>query len=195
MKLKSILGSIIVFLGTGAAQAASSSDLWLHIKVNDHSEGSKVDVTLPLALIQASMPLLPREARTATGLSVNSSEISLPELRRAWKDLMRSSDATFVRVQGADGNVQIAKRGDYLVIHTDGHHSHDDAETGHSRHEQVDMKMPLRVVEALLTGDGERFNVAAAIDALAEMGEGELVTVNGDHETVRMWVDHSSGSR
>ncbi len=51
------------------------------------------------------------------------------------------------------------------------------------------------MVDALLQGSGDRFDLAAAIAALARNGEGELVTVNGDHETVRMWVDGDAAAR
>jgi hypothetical protein len=55
--------------------------------------------------------------------------------------------------------------------------------------EDVHVKMPAAVVEALLSGDEDELDVAAAIRALARHGEGELVTVSGDDETVRIWID------
>ena len=57
------------------------------------------------------------------------------------------------------------------------------------------MKIPLEVVSALLSGKGDEMNVGAAVQALARRGEGELVTVTGDDETVRIWVDSASETR
>ena len=48
---------------------------------------------------------------------------------------------------------------------------------------------------ALLSGSGDQLNVDAALDELARFGEGELLTVTSDEETVRIWVDHASEGR
>ena len=48
---------------------------------------------------------------------------------------------------------------------------------------------------ALLSGSGDQLNVDAALDELARFGEGELLTVTGDDQTVRIWVDHASEAR
>jgi hypothetical protein len=51
------------------------------------------------------------------------------------------------------------------------------------------------VVAALLSGSGDELNVGAALEALVRRGEGELLTVNGDDETVRIWIDARSDRR
>ena len=56
----------------------------------------------------------------------------------------------------------------------------------------VDVKVPLRVVDALLSGPEGSFDFAAAIEALAAYGPGELVTVRDGDETVRVWIDNSN---
>ncbi len=55
--------------------------------------------------------------------------------------------------------------------------------------ESVDVRVPERVVDALLSGEGDELNLEAAIHALVEEGEGELVTVTSQDERVRVWVD------
>jgi hypothetical protein len=57
------------------------------------------------------------------------------------------------------------------------------------------VRIPAAVVDALLSGADERFNLGAALTALAKTGEGDLVTVNGNNETVRMWVDSDADGR
>jgi hypothetical protein len=56
------------------------------------------------------------------------------------------------------------------------------------------MKIPGAVVDALLSSPGEQLNLGAALKALARHGEGEIVTVTGDGETVRIWIDDNSDS-
>ncbi len=49
--------------------------------------------------------------------------------------------------------------------------------------------MPFAVVDALLSGDEDKLDIEAAIHALVQEGEGELVTVTSDKDNVRVWVD------
>ncbi len=55
--------------------------------------------------------------------------------------------------------------------------------------ENVEVRVPARVVDALLSGEGDELNLIAAMEALVDEGEGNLVTVTGDDENVRVWVD------
>ncbi len=59
----------------------------------------------------------------------------------------------------------------------------------------VDVKVPQAVVEALLSGEGDEIDLAAAIRALAARGEGELVTVDNKDAKVRVWVDQLAEAR
>jgi hypothetical protein len=102
--------------------------------------------------------------------------------------VQRKPDATFVTVDDRDSKVRIAKRGDTLHVFA--------VDKGKGRgNEEVEIKIPVPVINALLSGDGEQLNIGAAIQALARQGAGELVTVTGDDETVRIWVDDISEAR
>jgi hypothetical protein len=186
-----VMGIALVLMGAAAAEA--KTDLWLHIKVHDGNEDSRVTLNLPLSVVEAATPLIPEEARTAGRLRVDDHDLSVQDLRRIWREVQRQPDATFVTVDEPDGKVRVALSGGYLVIRAADHRT----AIGNGRHdrERVEVRIPVPVVDALLQGGGDRFDLAAAIAALARTGEGELVTVNGDHETVRMWVDGAAESR
>ena len=184
MTMKRILGLGLILLGSAAVRPVLAADLWLHLKVDDHAEGSHVDINLPLALLKTALPAIHDSHRAS--LRFENADVSLPDLRRIWHDLENSPDATFVTVRHDDERVLIAKQGRELVIRTRGREGRD---------ERVEAKIPLRVVEVLLASKGDDLDLAAAVEALAESGTGDLITVEGDHETVRMWVDRTSGSR
>jgi len=200
MAWNGVMGVALLLLGAAAAEA--KTDLWLHIKVHDANEGSRVNITLPLSVVEAATPLIPEEARTAEGLRVDDHDLSVQDLRRIWREVQRQPDATFVTVDGPNGKVRVARRSGYLLIEAADHRrtalgAGDWSQGSQGRHggERVEVRIPVAVVDALLQGGGDRFDLAAAIGALARTGEGELVTVNGDHETVRMWVDGAAESR
>jgi len=60
--------------------------------------------------------------------------------------------------------------------------------------EKVDVKLPLPVVDALLSGPDDELNFPAAVKALKERGDGELVAVTDRSTVVRIWIDGRNGS-
>jgi hypothetical protein len=171
------------------AVRVSAADLWLHIKVHDAKEDSHVNINLPLSMVTKTASLIPSDARNSGKIRINDDDMDVAELRQIWNEVRNRPDATYVTVEEKGSKVRIAKRGDYLHIVSQDH----DGPRG--RGENVEMKIPSEVVSALLSGRGDEMNVGAAIQALARRGEGELVTVNGDDETVRIWVDAISETR
>jgi len=185
MKIKTTL--LTAGLALALAGSAYASDLWLHLNVHEEN-GGHVTLNFPLktALGMASLVANDDHHHGHPGkVRVGDRDMDARELRRFWQAVKDSPDANFVTVDGPDGKVRIAKSGSYLVIHVD---------DPKPRKERVDIKVPTAVVEALLSGGGDELNLQAGLEALSRQGEGELMTVDGDHDTVRMWVDHSAES-
>lgn len=193
MNSKKIFGIALIAAGMTASAALAGSrstdDLWLHVKVHDSNEDSRVTINLPLSIVEKAGPMIPREARTSGRIRFGGDEdFTIVELREMWQEVQRKPDATFVTVDDRDSKVRIAKRGDTLHVFA--------VDKGKGRgNEEVEIKVPVAVINALLSGSGEELNIGAAIQALARQGAGELVTVTGDDETVRIWVDDISEAR
>lgn len=190
MKTKAIWITAALAL-TLAGAASAASDLWLHVKVDEGREGgSKVRVNVPISVVRKALAAVPDKEMRNGKIVLKDEEITVAELREMWAAVQDSPDATFVTVDGPEENVRVAKDGRYLVVRTD--------ERGNRRDgwgSQVDVRVPVTVVEALLSSGGEELDLVAAIEALARHGEGELVTVTDDQDTVRVWVDRSAESR
>lgn len=183
MNVKKTLGAALLVAGLTVGQAAAA-DLWLHLKVD--GRGDQVSMNLPVSMVRSLTSMIPEDSYRSGRVRVHDKDYSVAELRRAWRDLQNSADATFLSVDDADSKVRIAKRGDYLemrVVDRGG-----DGET-------VDAKVPLSVMAALLSGSGDELNVTAALDELARFGAGELMTVTGKDETVRIWISDRSEER
>ena len=54
----------------------------------------------------------------------------------------------------------------------------------------VQVRMPLVVVDALLSGEGETIDINAAIGQLKGQ-RGEIVTGDGSDSQVRIWIDEN----
>lgn len=194
MTWNSVMGIALLLMGAAAAEA--KTDLWLHIKVHDGNDDSRVSINLPLSVVQAATPLIPEEARTAGQLRIDGHDLSVQDLRRIWQEVQRQPDATYVTIDEGHAKVRVARSGGYLLIRAvEGESSEGSGRRHSDEGKHVDVRIPAPVVDALLQGGGDRFDLAAAVAALARTGEGELVTVNGGHETVRMWVDGLSEGR
>jgi len=187
MNGKKLLGMALLAAGLAAtARQAAAADLWLHIDVDGKGD-EQANINLPLSMVRSMAgSVLREEGHGARSLRVKDKDISISELRQAWRELEDSPDTNYITVRDKDSDVRIGKRGDYL---------HLKAVDRGSKGQNVEAKIPLEVVAALLSGSGDELNLGAALEALARRGEGELLTVNGDDETVRIWVDSRSGRR
>ena len=188
--IRKFLPIALLTLGLGAlqARAADTDNLWIHIRVLDAKDG-RVSINLPISVVERMGNVLPADTsdKGSGRLRFDDEDITVADLRAIWADLRKHPDATFITVDEVDSKVRVAKIAGNLVVRAH--------ETGAGRDEKVEMKIPGAVVDALLSAPGDQFNVGAAMKALARQGEGEIVTVTGDGETVRIWIDASAESQ
>ena len=60
---------------------------------------------------------------------------------------------------------------------------------GRDSEETVRIQVPVAVLDALLSGEGEEVNVQAAVDELSKIGKGEIVRIEDEGDFVRVWID------
>jgi hypothetical protein len=163
-----------------ATTAGAAAERWLHVKVEEHTgTRARVSVNVPCSLAEAAAGLIPDHVGSHGRVRIDHAEINGEELRTFLAALREAREAPYVTVESEDGDARIWKAGETLHIQV----------TKHGRHEKVDVKLPMAVVDALLSGPADELNVAAAMRALAETGGGEVVAVDSEDATVRIWVD------
>ncbi len=171
---------LAVGLLLAAGVATADSDLWLHVKV-DEAGGANVVVNLPISLVEKALPMIPVDEWNDGHIHFDGDvDWTLSDFRELWFEVRDAPDMTFVTVKDRGDDVRVWKEDGYLrvrVLEDDG------------RDAEVNVQIPARVVDALLSGDDNQVNVRAAIEALVDEGEGELVTVNDSDDRVRVWVD------
>ena len=107
--------------------------------------------------------------------------MSVPDLRKAWNELKNTGDAEFVTVEEEDQKVRIARAGNLVLIHVD----------KPGGRESVRVEVPVEVVDALFSGQGEELNLRAAFGELQKR-RGDIVRVKDDDSTVRIWIDEGN---
>ena len=178
--------AVAVVLTLALPLGAAASDRWFHVHVEDRSSGgAEVGVNLPLSLIESAVKLIPeevsRELSNELQIELDDVGFSVDELRDLWSEIRDGDDATYVTLRDEDHNFEVRKAGDFLLVESD-----------ESSDTQIDVRFPLPVIDALLAGPEGRLDFSAAIRALAEYDDGNMVTVHDRDTTVRVWIDSSN---
>lgn len=180
-----LAGAMIVSAGAVQAQPATETSRedakWIHVRV-DEAEGAKVAINLPISLVDVAVDMAKEEALDAEDFELDpNGKVKIEDLRRMWQELKGAGDAEFVNVQDGDEHVRIFRRGDEVHVQVD-----EDGE------QKVRIEMPSSIVDALLSSEGDQLNVEAAARELGRIGEQDVVTINDEGTTVRIWVDSSN---
>ena len=215
---RAALAAMAVFVASGAAiglHAAQGQDPqpWVHV---DMSGRTTMSLNLPLAAIEAALAMAPeaivdRDGQLQLG---GQREIPVTAIRAAWSQLRDVGDVEIANIQEEGQSVRIAREGDTILVdvtgtddgddagdegnadegeaeHDDGEHDHG---AGHGRGRdfvgEVQVRVPVSVVDALLSGAGESLDVRAAIQQLSAL-RGEMVQVIHPEGRVRVWIDES----
>lgn len=157
-----------------APDARPSGTPWLHVEVVE-GDDDRVGINVPLAVAEIALRFAPVEKIHE---KFDDKDISIVDIRAMWAELKKAGDGEFVNVDSTDESVRISREGDLLLIRVA------DKDGG----EDVSIDAPIEVVDALLSGDGSRLNLAAAVQKLGER-RGEIVRVRDGDESVRVWID------
>lgn len=167
------------------ALTAAAPNSWLHVRV-DSNEGEKVRVNVPLNLVSTVLPLIKEKHLThgrlrTNRIALNGGELTVDDLRQIWASIKSSGSYELANIETSDANIHVVLDGDYLTV-----------ESLEGSREQVHVKVPVAVVDALLSGDGDELDVLAAVEALERLGGQQLVMVEADDSTVKIWIDQKS---
>ena len=166
----------------GLQAAQPEPERWIHVEINGDS-GENMNLNLPLAAIEAAIALAPNAIVQDGQLQLGAeSEVSVTAIRAMWQELQEAGDTEFITIQREGQNVRITR--DVNTIHVDVTGSDGDASA------EVRVEIPVPVVDALLSGEGDALNVRAAIKELSTLC-GEMVRVIEPDNSVRIWIDKS----
>ena len=178
----SLLALVVgVALVVGPVTAQETTPVWLHVQiVGTESSQGNLALNLPLTAVQAVVAMAPESIVDSDGrLAVAEAHgVSVSDIRQMWNDIKNAGNAEFVALQQEDQTVRVSRAGDQIEVRVTGAN---DAET-------VRIDLPLVVVDALLSGDGDTLNLPAAIEQLNQL-RGDIVRVTEDERQIRVWLD------
>ena len=175
-----ILATVALFTMAAAAFAADGPERWLHVRVNSTGDGESVRVNLPLSLAEKILPTISHGDLHNGKITCAGLDVDGMDLRAILQALKDTPDNEFVTVQSRENDVHVAKQGGNFVIHVLDHQK---------SKQQVDVIVPMAVVQALASSGTKELDVVAAIRVLKGMGDLTLVTVHDGGDNVRVWID------
>ena len=119
-------------------------------------------------------------------VTINEANVNGVDLRAVLEAVRTTRDGEFVTVQSKDGDVRVAKKEGYLYVNA--------RENKNDKKTRVEIKVPMTVVEALLSSGTNELDLVAAVRALSKHGDSELVMVKDEKNTVRVWLDSKNTS-
>jgi hypothetical protein len=159
---------------------------WIHVEVDETGDDdTRVRVNLPLSVVQVALEAAPDKIISDGQLHLShvDKDLDIESLRKMWAELREAGDAEFVTIEEENETIRVRREGDFIRIDIDSIGDRGDGEP-----EQVHIDIPVRVVDALFSGDGLTLNIE---DALSELSKerGDIVRVEDGDTKVRIWID------
>ena len=167
--------------------ASVSKDRWLHVRViSSDARGETVKVNVPLELAEKVLPAIHQERIHDGKVKINNGHVNDVDLRALVEAIRTTKDGEFVTVQSNDCDIRVAKQDNHLIVHVLDKGIH---EKGELKKSEVEIKVPMKVVDALFSAGKDELDLVAALHALSTQGDTELVSVKDRENTVRVWLD------
>ncbi|MGH9743982.1 MAG: hypothetical protein ACRD51_16680 [Candidatus Acidiferrum sp.] len=152
--------------------------------ISTNSKDENVRVNVPLALAETVLPAIDHDRLHGGKVRIGCMDCDGVDIRTLFNAVRNAKDGEYVTVQSKDADISVAKKDGQFLVHV-----HDKNKPKAS---QVEVKVPMKVVEALLSGGKDELDIAAGLQALGNQGDMELVSVKSDENTIRVWMDSKS---
>jgi hypothetical protein len=167
---------------TTSASKSTSGERWLHARViNTDNRGETVRVNVPLELAEKVLPAVNHDRLHNGKVRIDQAHMDDVDLHAIMDAIHSAKDGEYVTVQGTENDVRVAKENNHLIIHV--------VDKQGSKKCQVEIKVPMKVVDALFSAGKDELDLVAALHALSSQGDTELVSVKDSGNTVKIWLD------
>ncbi len=202
-------GLLALVLLPAAGARAQVANAWLHVSVDEAHKGTKVRVNLPMSVVEVALKATPQIIEEHGKVHLGEHHgMKLADLRKMWTQLAAVGDAEFVTVESEEDNVRVQRKGDLVLVYVDHKPQAPKAEAkaeakGAAKAEaekpaktahgpgQVRVEVPVSLVDALLSGEGDDVNIQAALAELQKR-RGDIVRVHDEDANVHVWIDEQN---
>ncbi len=174
--------------------SSSAKEQWIHVRVQStEDKGETVRVNVPVEMAEKVLPAINKDKLHNGKVHIDSAHLDDVDLRTLLDAVRTSKDGEYVTVQSRENDVRVAKSNGYLYVYvTEKPKKASKGETGKpnsAKESKVEVKVPMKVVDALFSAGKDELDVIAALRALSSNGDTELVNVKDSENTVHIWID------
>jgi hypothetical protein len=182
MKKSFLVGvGLVALLVLPAAALAETDTPWIHVRVEEPEKQSKVAVNLPLSVVEVALEAAPEMVESHGKIKFGEEHgMKLEDVRKVWAELAAVGDAELVSVESEGETVKVWRKADQVHVRVE-----------KAGKEEVRVEVPVSLVDALLSGEGDTINIKAAVAELQKK-RGDIVTVSEPDTTVRIWIDEQN---
>ena len=181
--------SLVAQANSATPSSSNTSERWLHVRVIcTDSKGESVRVNIPVEMAEKVLPAIHKNQLDGGKVHCQDLDMNGVDLRALLDAVRSSKDGEYVTVEATDADVRVAKQSGFMLVHVT--EKNIAAKGGKaSEKSRVDVKVPMKVVEALFSAGKDELDLVAALRALSANGDTELVSVKSDDSTVHVWLD------
>ncbi len=181
---------------SASSTSSSAKEQWIHVRVEStEDKGETVRVNVPVEMAVKVLPAINKDNLRNGKVHIDSAHMEDVDLRTMLDAVRTAKDGEYVTVQSKENDVRVAKNNGYLYIYVTEKVSAKraakaEAGMGKAAKEcKVEVKVPMKVVDALFSAGKDELDIVAALHALSANGDTELVSVKDADNTVHIWID------
>jgi hypothetical protein len=157
---------------------AGAAERWLHVRIAEEGERTDVRINVPLSVAVGFLATVDPSDWTGRVEVGDDEALDTRELRQILTALEDAPDSEMITIRDGDDELHVAKERGFLIVRADERDG-----------DRLRVRLPLKVLQAAFVKGSDELDLAAALDALGGHGGSDLVTIEGDTERVRIWVD------
>lgn len=152
---------------------------WINVHVSEPAEETEVKIHLPFTLVTAAVQAVKTEDfdQGKVKLHLEDTEIDIVALLR---EIKKAPDGEYVKVEDKEADVLITKKRGTIYI---------DVNEKKGEKAKVKVTVPDTILDAVHIDEDNQIDVAAMLSALEDVDSGDLVTVDAEGTSVRIWIE------
>jgi hypothetical protein len=152
---------------------------WINVHVSESAEETDVKIHLPFTLVTAAVQAVKTKDfdQGKVKLHLEDTDIDIVTLLQ---EIKKAPDGEYVKVEDKEANVLITKKSGTIYIDVN-------EKTGEKA--KVKVTVPDTILDAVQIDEDNQIDVAAMLSALEDVESGDLVTVDAEGTSVRIWIE------
>jgi len=152
---------------------------WINIHVVEQEEQVNVQLHLPLSIVDAAVKAIDTKEMHLGKVKLPMKETDV-DFVSLFKEIKKAPDGDYVKVDSKEAYVIVAKKKGMIFINVD---------EKEGKKAKVEIKVPDAILDAITIDENNELDISNIFSVLQTYSAGDLVTVQADGTSVRIWIE------